>query len=178
MGFNLKPLDPQAAIGRVQLKRLPEFIAARKQNWEFLRAGLSIQEDSLEFALPTHAKSWDPVQGFTWDESICRTDCSWFGFKIAVKPEAPFTRTELAEELDRNKIGNRMLFGGNLVRQPAFVQLRQDRPESMRIVGDLEDSDEIMYNTLFLGTYPGLTVSMLQAEIDVINSFVASKTND
>ena len=163
LGFNLKPLDPQAAIGRVQLKRLPEFIEARKQNWEALRKGLSAQESSLEFALPTHAIGWDPELGFRWDDSGCRTDCSWFGFKIAVRPGASFTRTELAQELDRHMIGNRMLFGGNLVRQPAFVQLKQERPEAMRIVGDLVDSDSIMNNTLFLGTYPGLTDSMLQA---------------
>ena len=174
LGFNFKPLDPQAAIGRVQLKRLPEFIEARKQNWEALRAGLATQEDALEFALPTHAKSWDPEQGFTWDGSGCRTDCSWFGFKIAVKAEAPFTRTELAQELDRNKIGNRMLFGGNLVRQPAFVQLRQDQPESMRIVGELDHSDKIMNDTLFLGTYPGLTLDMLKYEVNAIVNYCKS----
>jgi len=177
LGFNLKPLDPQAAIGRVQLKRLPEFIETRKKNWETLRRGLSAQTQSLEFALPTHAKSWNPEQGFIWDKSGCRADCSWFGFKIAVKSEAPFTRTELAKELDRNKIGNRMLFGGNLIRQPAFVQLRQDRPESMRFVGELIESDQIMNDTLFLGTYPGLTVQMLEFEIDVIKTFVNSRIN-
>ena len=117
----------------MQLKRLPEFIEARKQNWKILRNGLSAQESSLEFALPTHATTWDSEQGFSWDESGCRTDCSWFGFKIAVKAGAPFTRTELAQELDRNMIGNRMLFGGNLVRQPAFVQLKQDRPEGFEL---------------------------------------------
>ena len=171
LGYNLKPLDPQAAIGRVQLKRLPEFIEARKQNWETLRRGLSSLEQVLEFALPTHAMAWDPETGFSWDETGCRTDCSWFGFKIAVKPAASFSRTELAQELDRNLIGNRMLFGGNLVRQPAFVQLRQDRPEAMRSVGDLRDSDQIMNNTLFLGTYPGLTAEMLEKEIAVIQLF-------
>ena len=171
LGYNLKPLDPQAAIGRVQIKRLPEFIDARKQNWEILRRGLSSQEGALEFALPTHAVGWDPEKGFHWDESGCRADCSWFGFKIAVKFDAPFTRTELAQELDRNKIGNRMLFGGNLMRQPAFVQLRQDRPDALRVVGDLSDSDQIMKNTLFLGTYPGLTAEMLEMEISVIRQF-------
>ena len=115
--------------------------------------------------------AWDPETGFSWDETGCRTDCSWFGFKIAVKPAASFSRTELAQELDRNLIGNRMLFGGNLVRQPAFVQLRQDRPEAMRSVGDLRDSDQIMNNTLFLGTYPGLTSEMLEKEIAVIQLF-------
>jgi len=172
LGFNLKPLDPQAAIGRVQLQRLPEFIEARKQNWEILRRGLAAHEDVLEFALPTHAAGWDPETGFSWDTTGCRTECSWFGFKLAVKPGAPFSRTDLARELDAHGIGNRMLFGGNLVRQPAFVQLRQERPESMRLVGDLADSDVIMNNTLFLGTYPGLTEPMLQAEIGVIQVFV------
>ena len=172
LGFNLKPLDPQAAIGRVQLRRLPEFIEARKQNWETLRRGLAALDGVLEFALPTHATDWDPEHGFSWDASGCRTDCSWFGFKIAVKPGASFSRTELAQELDRNQIGNRMLFGGNLLRQPAFVQLRADNPEAMRVVGEMVGSDEIMVTTLFLGTYPGLTPAMLAREIEVIDALV------
>ena len=172
LGFNLKPLDPQAAIGRVQLRRLPEFIEARKRNWETLRRGLAAHEDVLEFALPTHATAWDAEQGFSWDSTGCRTDCSWFGFKIAVKPGARFSRTDLARELDRNQIGNRMLFGGNLLRQPAFVQLRQDRPEAMRVVGKMIGSDEIMSSALFLGTYPGLTQEMLEQEIKVIADFL------
>jgi CDP-6-deoxy-D-xylo-4-hexulose-3-dehydrase len=159
LGYNLKPLDPQAAIGRVQLKRLPDFIEARKQNWETLRRGLAAHEDLLEFALPTHATAWDPKHGFSWDCTGCRTDCSWFGFKIAVKRGASFSRTELAQELDRILIGNRMLFGGNLLRQPAFVQLRNDNPGALRVVGEMVGSDEIMGSTLFLGTYPGLTQS-------------------
>ncbi len=177
LGFNLKPLDPQAAIGRVQLRRLPEFIEARKQNWNIMRRGLAAHEDVLEFALPTHATSWNADHGFSWDASGCRTDCSWFGFKIAVKPNAPFSRTDLAQELDRHKIGNRMLFGGNLVRQPAFVQLRADRPESFRQIGELPDSDAIMNHTLFLGTYPGLTAAMLAAEIAVITCFLVTPGN-
>ncbi len=171
LGYNLKPLDPQAAIGRVQLKRLPEFIEARKQNWETLRRGLAAHGDVLEFALPTHAIAWDPEQGFSWDQTGCRTDCSWFGFKIAVKPGAPFSRTELAKELDRNQIGNRMLFGGNLLRQPAFVQLRSDNPAALRVVGEMVGADEIMASTLFLGTYPGLTDAMLESEVEVIRNF-------
>ena len=172
LGFNLKPLDPQAAIGRVQLRRLPEFIEARKRNWETLRRGLAEHDDLLEFALPTHATGWDPEHGFSWDGTDCRTDCSWFGFKIAVKPGAPFSRTDLAREFDRNQIGNRMLFGGNLLRQPAFVQLRQDRPEALRVVGEMLGSDEIMSSSLFLGTYPGLTQEMLEQEIKVIADFL------
>jgi CDP-6-deoxy-D-xylo-4-hexulose-3-dehydrase len=171
LGYNLKPLDPQAAIGRVQLRRLREFIEARKQNWEILRRGLVGHEGLLEFALPTHATSWDVEHGFQWDETGCRSDCSWFGFKIGVKLDAPFTRTELAQELDRYRIGNRMLFGGNLLRQPAFVELRHDRPEALRVVGEMTGSDEIMGSTLFLGTYPGLTREMLDHEIEVITIF-------
>lgn len=176
LGFNLKPLDPQAAIGRVQMRRLPEFIEARKRNWQMLREGLASCEGVLEFALPTHATAWNPDGSFAWDATGCRTTCSWFGFKIAVKPDAPFSRTDLARELDANKIGNRMLFGGNLLRQPAFVQLRHDNPASLRVVGDMVGSDEIMNTTLFLGTYPGLTAAMCQAEIDVITAFSSRTT--
>jgi CDP-6-deoxy-D-xylo-4-hexulose-3-dehydrase len=172
LGFNLKPLDPQAAIGRVQLRRLTDFIEARKQNWNFLRRALADYENIFEFALPTHATGWDSEHGFSWDGTGCRADCSWFGFKIAVKPSAKFSRTDLALELDRNHIGNRMLFGGNLLRQPAFVQLAQDQPEALRVVGDMIGSDEIMKSTLFLGTYPGLTSQMLNAEVSAISSFV------
>jgi CDP-6-deoxy-D-xylo-4-hexulose-3-dehydrase len=150
---------------------LSEFIETRKRNWDVLRKGLAPLEDVLEFALPTHATGWDAEQGFSWDDTGCRTDCSWFGFKIAVKPGAGFERTDLARELDANKIGNRMLFGGNLLRQPAFVQLRHDRPEALRLAASLEGSDEIMASTLFLGTYPGLTSGMLQTEIEVITAF-------
>jgi CDP-6-deoxy-D-xylo-4-hexulose-3-dehydrase len=176
LGYNLKPLDPQAAIGRVQLKRLPEFIEARKQNWETLRCGLADLEDVLEFALPTHATAWNAEQGFSWDETGCRTDCSWFGFKIAVKPDAPFGRTELAQELDRHNIGNRMLFGGNLLRQPAFLQLKSDRENAFRKICELKGSDEIMNHSLFLGTYPGLTKDMLGTTSDVITDYCKPKS--
>ena len=171
LGYNLKPLDSQAAIGRVQLRRLPGFIEARKHNWETLRIGLDNQSDVLSFSLPTHAIGWDPRKGFSWDEDLCRTDCSWFGFKLQVKPGASFTRTDLARELDNHQVGNRMLFGGNLVRQPAFKQLRKDHPNSFRVIGDLSGSDQIMRDTLFLGTYPGLTTEMLHQVIDVIIKF-------
>ncbi len=183
LGFNLKPLDPQAAIGRVQLRRLPEFIEARKRNWEVLRAGLAPLEGMIEFSLPTHATSWRPgangSSDFTWDTTGCQTACSWFGFKISVREGAPFTRTELARELDDHKIGNRMLFGGNLVRQPAFVQLRRDNSAAFRVVpsprttheSPLPGADEIMNNTLFLGTYPGLSQTQLERMIHVITAF-------
>ena len=177
LGFNLKPLDPQAAIGRVQIRRLPEYIEARKRNWEILRRGLAPLRDVLEFALPTHATEWNMDNGFHWDETDCRSECSWFGFKIAVKEGAPFNRTDLARELNSNGIGNRMLFGGNLVRQPAFVQLRHERPEAIKQIGNLSNSDQIMINTLFLGTYPGLTDEMLESEIKIILEFARRFTD-
>jgi len=166
LGYNLKPLDIQAAIGRVQLKRLPDFIEARKRNWEQLRRGLHGLEEYIDFALPTHATAWlppaeeneesrklkaeinenelsaersgsqlstFPISEFSWDDTQCRSNCSWFGFMMTIRDNAPFTRTELAQELDRKKIGNRMLFGGNLVRQPAFVQLKRDNPNAFRV---------------------------------------------
>lgn len=94
---------------------------------------------------------------------------------MTIKEGAPFTRTELAQELDARKIGNRMLFGGNLVRQPAFVQLRRDSPSAMRVAGDLPGADRIMKHTIFLGTYPGLTPEMIDYMVRVIRDFVASR---
>jgi CDP-6-deoxy-D-xylo-4-hexulose-3-dehydrase len=162
LGYNLKPLDPQAAIGRVQLKKLPAFVEARKRNWELLRRGLADLEAYFEFSLPTHATRWIPPTSetntpknrseaapptsstFTWDTTGCSTDCSWFGFLLMVRETAPFTASDLARYLDEKKIGNRMLFGGNLLRQPAFVQLRKERPGAIKVVGPngpIPDSD-------------------------------------
>jgi len=203
LGYNLKPLDPQAAIGRVQLRRLPAFIEARKQNWEILRRGLADLGEFFDFSLPTHATAWSShaTSSFFWDDSGCRTDCSWFGFMLRVKPSAPFTVREFAAHLDEQKIGNRMLFGGNLLRQPAFVQLRKDNPNAFRVVGEakaksqkrkeetvsafsfqpsafslLPGADEIMHTAIFLGTYPGLTQSQLDYEIAVIRAFVGNRS--
>jgi CDP-6-deoxy-D-xylo-4-hexulose-3-dehydrase len=173
LGYNLKPLDPQAAIGRVQLKKLPAFIEARKRNWEYLRRGLADLEDVLDFTLPTHATGWNR-SGFEWDSSGCQTECSWFGFMLRVRPGSGFTHSQLARHLDENRVGNRMFFGGNLIRQPVFVQLRKERPESVRIVGDLAGADQIMNQGIFLGTYPGLTKEMLDYEMDVIKRLVCS----
>jgi len=138
---------------------------------------LAANEDVLEFALPTHATAWDPDHGFSWDDTGCRTDCSWFGFKISIKPTASFSRTDMARYLDANLIGNRMLFGGNLLRQPAFVQLRKENPNAIRVMHNLQGSDEMMNNAIFLGTYPGLTKSMLDHEIEVISSLCCSINN-
>jgi CDP-6-deoxy-D-xylo-4-hexulose-3-dehydrase len=173
-GYNLKPLDPQAAIGRQQLKKLPAFIQARMDNWNFLRAALADFEEFFQFQLPTHAAGWTP-QGFTWDKSGHATECSWFGFMMLVKKSAPFTRGEFVKCLDAAKIGNRMLFGGNLVRQPAFVNLHQQRPGAFRRVGDLAGADRIMNEAMFIGTYPGLTPAMLNYMVETITQFVRSK---
>jgi len=181
LGYNLKPLDPQAAIGRKQLLKLPAFIQAREQNWEYLRAGLDDLSDVFNFSLPTHATAWKKpstlnlrASTFEWDDTHSRTRCSWFGFMLRVKPLGSFTHTDLARHLDEKKIGNRMFFGGNLLRQPVFVQLRKDRPESFRVVGEMKGADEIMNQALFLGTYPGLTKEMMDYEIEVIRNFVRS----
>ena len=91
---------------------------------------------------------------------------------MLVKENAPFDHSELARALDAAKIGNRMLFGGNLVRQPAFVQLRKDNSKAFRVIGDLARADRIMKQALFLGTYPGLTRAMLDYEIETIHKFV------
>lgn len=200
LGYNLKPLDPQAAIGRKQLLKLPAFIKARAENWEYLRAGLADLEDVFEFSLPTHATAWEQVDrswlqvdgsitegnktdinqkpktnNFSWDSTGCRTNCSWFGFMLRVKPSALFTHTDLARHLDAKKIGNRMFFGGNLLRQPVFVQLRKDRPDSFRVVGELIGADAIMNQAIFLGTYPGLSKEMMDYEIEVIREFVRNR---
>ena len=228
LGYNLKPLDPQAAIGRQQLKKLPAFIEARARNWEYLRAGLADLEDVFDFSLPTHATAWKRVDrsllqvdgtitegkksninqqlttnNFSWDSSGCLTGCSWFGFMLRVKPSAPFTHTDLARHLDEKKIGNRMFFGGNLLRQPVFVQLRKDRPEAFRVISatgkaltaselelqlststaangaasPLPGADAIMNQALFLGTYPGLTKEMMDYEIEIIRAFVRDRDN-
>jgi len=214
LGYNLKPLDPQAAIGRQQLRKLPAFIEARSRNWEYLRSGLADLEDFFDFSLPTHATGWNktnsssqlpaPNSQFSWDSTGCTTGCSWFGFMLRVKPSAPFKHTDLALHLDEKKIGNRMFFGGNLLRQPVFVQLRKDRPDSFRVidrtgkaltaselelqlststaanasVSPLPGADEIMNQAIFLGTYPGLTKEMMDYEIETIRAFVSGKKED
>jgi CDP-6-deoxy-D-xylo-4-hexulose-3-dehydrase len=175
LGYNLKPLDPQAAIGCRQLEKLPAFVEARKNNWETLRRGLAPLEKFFEFSLPTHATGWSADGGFAWDDSGCRVDCSWFGFMLLVRPEAPFSRTDVARALDSAKIGNRMLFGGNLLRQPAFVQLRRERPGALRIVNGMAGADRIMNEAIFIGVYPGLTPAMLEYMVERITAFSCKK---
>lgn len=198
LGYNLKPLDPQAAIGRQQLKRLPHFIEARKRNWEILRRGLADLGEFFDFSLPTHATGWQPpvsglrspVSSFSWDVTECRTDCSWFGFMLRVRAGAPFTHIQLGKHLETKGIGSRMLFGGNLLRQPVFVNIRRENPEAIRVVdregrevsgfnsdvlaASVPGADQIMRSALFLGTYPGLTEQQISYEIQTIRDFVVA----
>ena len=187
IGYNLKPLDLQAAIGRAQLKKLPAFIRARRENWDYLRAGLDGLGEFFDFQLPTHALRWLPpaeLKGgeveklsadlpstFLWDSSGCWSNPSWFGFMLMVKPEAPFTRAELARELEARKIGSRALFGGNLTRQPALAQLKRENPAAFRVVVALGGADAIMNRALFIGVYPGLTRAMMDYMVEAVQNF-------
>ena len=176
IGYNLKPLDLQAAIGRAQLKKLPAFISARRENWNYLRAGLDGLGEFFDFQLPTHAVEWrKSEENFSWDSSGATCNPSWFGFMLMVKPEAPFSRADLVRELEARKIGSRALFGGNLVRQPALAHLRQSNPGAFRVIGDLAGADAIMNRSLFIGVYPGLSRPMLDYMIEVIYEFVRTR---
>jgi dTDP-4-amino-4,6-dideoxygalactose transaminase len=139
----------QAAVGVAQLKKLPQFIAARRANWEHLSGGL---RDLDEF--------------FVLPEATPRSNPSWFGFALTVKAGAPFGRRELVKFLDDRRIGTRQLFAGNLARQPAYL----DGPH--RAVGDLAISDVIMDSTFWVGVYPGLTPQMIDFTIESIHEFV------
>jgi CDP-6-deoxy-D-xylo-4-hexulose-3-dehydrase len=156
------------------MEKLPSFIEARKKNWDYLRKNLNQFSDFFDFSLPTHATSWNP-EGFSWDDSGCRSECSWFGFMLRVKDKAPFSSVELAYYLNSKNIGNRMLFGGNLLRQPMMIQLKKDNPNAFRVVGKTEGADILMNQAIFLGTYPGLTAAMIDYEIEMISDFIKSK---
>ena len=202
VGYNLKPLDLQAAIGRAQLKKLPAFIRARRENWNYLRAALDGLGGFFDFQLPTHAAAWNgkcgmgnaeclpspldsrlstsspfllPPPFFSWDSSGASCNPSWFGFMLMVKSGSPFTRIELAHYLAAAKIGSRPLFGGNLTRQPALTQLKSETPAAFRVVGDLAGADAIMNRALFVGVYPGLTRPMLDYMVEKIRDFVRSR---
>jgi CDP-6-deoxy-D-xylo-4-hexulose-3-dehydrase len=146
VGYNLKATDMQAAVGVAQLKKLPEFIESRKRNFEYLKAGLKDVEE--HFVLPTATPNSDP---------------SWFGFPLLLRETAPFSRNALIEFLNGRKIGTRQLFGGNLVRQPAYAGL------NYRVVGDLGNSDRVMNQAFWIGVYPGLTPAMLDYVLESIN---------
>jgi CDP-6-deoxy-D-xylo-4-hexulose-3-dehydrase len=132
-----------------QLRKLPEFIAARRRNFAHLRNALERLSETL--ILP---------------EATPGTDPSWFGFPLSVRPEAPFSRNALVQHLDKSKIGVRLLFGGNLARQPAYAGTPH------RSIGGLPMSDFVMNQTFWIGVYPGLTSQMLDYMSDTLARFV------
>ena len=152
------------------MTRLDAFTQARRENWNRLRKGLDELSEFFDFSLPTHAKSWS-TEGFEWDESGNQSFPSWFGFQLLVKPESPFSHSDLAKHLSDKKIGNRMFFGGNLVRQPALVELKKQNPDAFRVIGDLSGADRIMNSGLFLGVYPGLSVEQIEFIINEVHYF-------
>ena len=143
IGYNLKATDMQAAVGVSQLEKLDLFISARKRNFSILKQGLMPYQDV--YALPQATEGSDP---------------SWFGFPLAVRPESGVTRTEVTNYLESQKIGTRLLFGGNLIRQPAYKDV------AFRVVGELKNTDYVMNNVFWIAVYPGLSESMIQHMLD------------
>ena len=151
-GFNLKITDMQAAIGCAQLEKLDRIVEARRKNWQTLYEGL---KDLPQLMMP------EPEEG---------SNPSWFGFLIAVRPEAGFTRNELTGFLESRKIQTRNLFAGNLLRHPAFDEMRKSG-EGYRVVGELKNTDFVMNNGFWIGVYPGMKQEMLNWMIKSIREF-------
>lgn len=151
IGYNLKMTDMQAAVGVAQIAKLKQFTEARKRNWKILNEGLKSLDEF--FLLPVPTADSEP---------------SWFGFPISVRVDAPFERRDFINFLEKRNIATRLLFGGNLARQPAYLDIQS------RVVGNLSNSDFIMNNTLWLGVYPGLTEEMLSYVVESVHEFVSS----
>lgn len=149
IGYNLKATDMQAAVGVAQLDKLPGFIAARRRNWQRLCEGLADLDDVLILPEPTP-----------------NSDPSWFGFAMTVRQSAPFKRSDLVAYLENHRIATRLLFGSNLVRQPAF------KGHPYRVVGTLDNADVITEGTLWIGVYPGITDEMIDYMLQTIHDFV------
>lgn len=152
-GYNLKVTDLQAAVGVEQLKKFPSFIERRKHNWERLHAALEdIQEKII---LPEPAENSDP---------------SWFGFLISVRPETGLNRNEVTKYIESKNVQTRLLFSGNIIKQPCFNEIRAT--DAYRVVGDLENSDFVVNNTFWVGVYPGMTDTMIDYMAQVIKEAV------
>jgi CDP-4-dehydro-6-deoxyglucose reductase, E1 len=151
VGYNLKATDMQAALGVRQMDKLPQFIERRKENFAYLREKLQPLEDVL--ILPQATEGSDP---------------SWFGFPIGVREKAPFKRDQLTKTLEAHKIGTRLVFAGNLTRQPAYEGWE------FRVVGDLKNTDFVMDRVFWIGVFPGLTTEMLDYIVQVATEFVAN----
>ncbi len=148
IGYNLKATDMQAALGLAQLDKVDRFIAARRENFQYLRRALEPLQDTLQLPVPTE-----------------NSEPSWFGFPLAVREDAPFTRDQLVQTLESQKIGTRLLFAGNLLRQPAYQEIEH------RKIGDLRHTDFVMRNLLWIGVFPGLTRPMLDHIANTITQF-------
>ena len=155
-GFNLKITDMQAAIGCAQLEKLDTIVAARRNNWTRLHEGL---KDLPQLILP---------------EAETNSNPSWFGFLIAVKDDAGFTRNELTSFLESRKIQTRNLFAGNLIKHPAFDEMRKSG-EGYRVVGELKMTDFVMNNGFWIGVYPGMTDEMIDWMITSIREYCNHK---
>lgn len=151
-GFNLKITDMQAAIGCAQLEKLDTIVEARRKNWQTLYEGL---KDIPQLMMPEPEPNSTP---------------SWFGFLIAVRPDAGFSRNDLTEFLESRKIQTRNLFAGNLLRHPAFDEMRKSG-EGYRVVGELKNTDLVMNNGFWIGVYPGMKPEMLNWMIKSIREF-------
>ncbi len=152
IGYNLKVTDMQAAIGVEQMKKLPGFVARRKENFRSWSEGFARWGD--KFLLPAATPGSDP---------------SWFAFPVTVKPSAGFSRTELTNYLSSHSIETRTLFAGNLLRQPAYLNITH------RVADSLDNTDTIMNDTFFLGTYPGLTQDQIDHSLRLIEEFITSR---
>ena len=137
----------QAACGYAQLNKLEEFINARRSNFTYLSNGLSNLTNNLILPKPT-----------------LNSDPSWFGFLISISPESRFKRNEVIEELDKKKIGTRLLFAGNLIRQPYMKNV------DYKVFGDLKNTDFVMENTFWIGVQPSLDKNMLDYVIESFQS--------
>ncbi len=149
VGYNLKATDMQAALGVSQIAKLPEFIERRKANFAYLKKAMQPLEEFLQ--LPVAGEDADP---------------SWFGFPIGVKEGAPFTRDQLTKALEAKKIGTRLVFAGNLTRQPAYEGWEY------RVIGEMPNTDYVMNNVFWVGVFPGLTEPMLDFIVETATEFV------
>jgi CDP-6-deoxy-D-xylo-4-hexulose-3-dehydrase len=147
IGYNLKMTDMQAAVGLAQLQKLPGFIERRKRNFAAIKEGL---RDLDEF--------------FVLPEATPNSDPGWFGFPILLRSEAPFSREQVVQYLEDRKIATRSLFGGNLVRQPAYQNVK------FRTVGDLTNSDLIMNGLFWVGVFPGLSPEMIAYMVETFHA--------
>lgn len=152
LGYNLKSGDIQAAIGLAQLDRLENFVQVRRRNWDYLKKNLSSLEGML--MLPEVTENSNP---------------SWFGFALTVRDGSPKTRNQIVQELNDSKIATRLLFGGNLLRQPAFIGTPR------RVIGDLKNTDIVMNQTFWVGVWPGLSLQMLDYVIETLHKILGVK---